>query len=319
MARLGEIPRGVVERVRVEAPARLHMGFLSARGERRWAGIGLAIEEPRTVIEVEELEGEGWEYEGLRPELAAEIARRASERLSLRGGYRIVIRSAAPPHVGLGSTTQLSLSVWAALSVMSRSEPSIEEAARLGLCGARSWVGIAAFRSGGFVLDLGAGADGSHPCLTLQFPAEWAVVLCIPRGARGPSGETEEERLERLSYSPSTEDRLRTILLSELLPGILERDLRLFGHGLETMQGLIGEEFRSLQGGVYNPSSSRWVLAMKSVGLVGVGQSSWGPTLYGFAEGWEEGVEAADRLAKGGGIDVLVTRASNRGAVVGRL
>jgi predicted sugar kinase len=70
-----------------------------------------------------------------------------------------------------------------------------------------------------------------------------------------------------------------------LLPALVERDLRSFGEALERIQADVGALFAPVQGGAFaDPRSAALVELLRTSGLVGVGQSSWGPTLYGFTD-----------------------------------
>src|SRR4051812_45571505 len=103
-------------RVRVHAPGRLHLGFLDPAGTlgRAWGSLGVAIAGPETVIELGLAETDSFDaVAGADATLA-----RAREHLELlrraTGCHRplaLRLRSALPPHIGLGSGTQLALAV----------------------------------------------------------------------------------------------------------------------------------------------------------------------------------------------------------------
>jgi len=75
--------------------------------------------------------------------------------------------------------------------------------------------------------------------------------------------------------------------------------------------------FASQQGGVFHPQAAPVVEALHALGVGAVGQSSWGPTVYGIVESHERGIDVADRLrvAVGPGVDVRVVDFDRRGAV----
>ena len=63
----------------------------------------------------------------------------------------------------------------------------------------------------------------------------------------------------------------------------MENDLHAFGAALTELQQNVGSAFAPMQGGVYaTPQSESIIAELTSLGLVGAGQSSWGPTLYAF-------------------------------------
>ena len=66
---------------------------------------------------------------------------------------------------------------------------------------------------------------------------------------------------------------------------VVERDLVRFGEALEEIQRRVGQGFAPAQGGLFAmPELESIAAVLRSQGLHGVGQSSWGPTLYGFSE-----------------------------------
>ena len=107
-------------------------------------------------------------------------------------------------------------------------------------------------------------------------------------------------------------------MLTSLLPGLAERDLTEFGAALTRLQRLVGEEFAPAQGGVFHPRAGALVEAMLSLGASGVGQSSWGPAVYGIVGGEDAARDLVSRmeteLAGGGRVELV--RFDNRGARV---
>src|SRR5919112_3521064 len=99
------------DNVFVEAPARLHFGVLDLRGTlgRRFGGLGAAIPSPSLLVEVGP--SDGVTAEGPDAERAATFARRFLDHHGIPGGARVVVHRPIPAHSGLGSGTQLGLSV----------------------------------------------------------------------------------------------------------------------------------------------------------------------------------------------------------------
>jgi len=132
--------------VRVEAPARLHLGMLDASGEgaRRFGGLGAAVLWPRVVVEAtvasEGLVVEG--AEGVDADRARRVAERCRAALGDAGGARLRVLEAIPAHVGLGSGTKLALAVAAALAALHGRSPDPPTLARMAGRGARSAVGL---------------------------------------------------------------------------------------------------------------------------------------------------------------------------------
>ena len=85
---------------------------------------------------------------------------------------------------------------------------------------------------------------------------------------------------------------------------------------LESYMGLAAELFAGQQGGQYNGAEvARAALHAQQVGLRGVGQSSWGPTVFGFAAAHAAAEQAAEALrALDADWTVTVTKPARCGA-----
>ena len=71
-----------------------------------------------------------------------------------------------------------------------------------------------------------------------------------------------------------------------LLPALAEGDLATFGAALSAIQAITGRWFAPVQGGTFAPGpSEELVRRMAEWGASGVGQSSWGPAVYGIVDG----------------------------------
>jgi len=278
---------------RVEAGARLHAGFHTIKDRVHgvdYAGAGFYVSQPRTVVEA-------WApCESPRVSGPQHAVAPALQALELVGARDVCVRilSHAPRHVGLGSTTQLMMSVAvAALHAMGRPPAGPEETAWLGvetLGRARgSTVGAYLFAYGGFVLDPGVPPpEGPGQPVRLEVPGEWRFVIVEPRvPGRVREGAAEDAMLELVEPSRPAwslmEGGLRLLLL-----GLMRRELETVLDGLRQVQAGTGMAFSRLQGGVYRGDLARIVDEAWRDGIV-LAQSSWGPTLYTLTrEGWAE-------------------------------
>ena len=107
--------------------------------------------------------------------------------------------------------------------------------------------------------------------------------------------------------------------MTALLPGLLAGDIDEFGVALTEIQREMGSIFAAQQGGVFHPRAAPLVDALQTLGVGAVGQSSWGPTVYGIVDGPERAADVVERLrvAAGAGTDVSVVDFDRRGAWVG--
>jgi beta-ribofuranosylaminobenzene 5'-phosphate synthase len=307
--------------VRVEAPARLHMGMLDASGAgaRRFGGLGVGVRRPAAIVEASP--SDDLTVEGPDAERARAVAERCRAALGATGGARVRVLEAIPPHAGLGSGTKLALAVTAALAALDGQSPEPAALARMAGRGARSAVGLWTFAVGGFVVEGGRrrGAEGPAPLLTRHaMPDDWRCVLAIPAAEPGLSGGAEEAAFADLRPDPGRSAEIAHIVLTALLPALVERDLPEFGGALTRLQRLVGDAFAPIQGGTFHPRAAPLVDALLRLGAAGAGQSSWGPAVYGIVGSEQEGADLARRLepevGAGGRADVVTF--DNRGARV---
>jgi beta-ribofuranosylaminobenzene 5'-phosphate synthase len=312
--------------VLVRAPARLHFGVLDLRGHlgRRFGGIGAAVPMPGVVLEARQ--ARELTVEGPDAARALEFARRYLADRGLAGGARLGVVEAIPPHAGLGSGTQLALSVARALAELHGQPTAADQLALAVGRGRRSAIGTWLFEQGGFILEGGRrpGSTAVAPRLArLPMPPAWRCVIVVPEGKPGLSGEAEAAAFANL-VPPAQEEveRVAHIVLLQLLPALADADLHAFGDALSEVQRVTGRWFATAQGGAFAPGhSAELVGKLAGWGAVGgVGQSSWGPAVYGVVgdEGEGNRLEALARGAIGPSGRVYQTGFSNEGARVDR-
>jgi beta-RFAP synthase len=278
----------------------------------------------------------------LEAERTTTYARRFFRHYGLPEAAHIEVRAGIPPHVGLGSGTQLALAVGTALARLSGLRLKTQEIAIAVGRGIHSGIGISTFRYGGFVLDGGhriePSADPDHgnagkrrqvkknslPPLLFRhsMPRDWVFVSVIPSMDQGFSGETENIAFQKLPQAPaSLVEKISRVLLIRMLPALVEKDIKNFGRALTSIQCMVGDCFASVQGGRFaNPVSEKVVDFLLSKGAEGIGQSSWGPTVYGLVKGRETARHLAGDVARyldslGGGSTFCV-QPHNRGAQI---
>jgi beta-ribofuranosylaminobenzene 5'-phosphate synthase len=85
------------------------------------------------------------------------------------------------------------------------------------------------------------------------------------------------------------------LVLMALLPALADADLAGFGRALTAIQTTTGSWFASVQGGAFAQGPSEaLVRRMAERGAPGVGQSSWGPAVYGIVDGETAAGQLAD-------------------------
>ena len=307
----------------VTAPARLHFGMLDPAGigSRRFGGVGVGIESPRVVVAVGSRSGEEVIARGPEDERASAFARRACAAFGHGGGLEVDVREAIPPHVGLGSGTKLGLAIARGVAELAGVPAGPEQLADASGRGARSSVGSWTFAAPGLVVEAGVRDEGSISPLVAHhpMPERWRCVLALPVGAEGLSGNAEERFFGLLHQERTAiEPRVSRLVLTALLPGLVTQDIDEFGDALTEIQREIGSMFATRQGGVFHPRAAPVVETLLALGVGAVGQSSWGPSVYGIVDGPERAADVADRLraAVDAGTDVHVVDFDRRGAWV---
>jgi len=308
--------------VLVRTPARLHLGVIDLEGGlgRLYGSLGLAICEPffEAVFSTAD---EGIAAEENIPRECREIIASTAAKLGVRLSVRV--RSVLPLHMGLGATTQITLAAGVAASELYGLRMSVDEVARIFGRGRISRIGVEAFKRGGFIVDT-ARRPGTYPreavITRVDFPEEWIVVVATPHVGRGLD-EAEESRVFQTLKPPPTShpEKVSRLVLVKLLPALLEKELTEFGETLTEVQRLVGEAFKQVQGDVVRTPESRKALQLfREFGLVGLGQSSWGPTVYGFTDSLKvaDSARRAVEEAMPGQVETFGTNACNVGAKV---
>ncbi len=313
--------------VRIEAPARLHFGMLDLRGSlgRRFGGIGAGLPEPSLTIELER--SDRLEVDGRAADRATEIAVcfLGAHGISHQGAHIRILRT-IPEHAGLGSGTQLALAVARGLAELYGLPTDVAELAATVGRAKRSAIGTWLFAGGGFIVEGGRRVADTHPApllARLPIPASWRCVLTIPRAVPGVSGADEVQAFRSLPQPPQHDvERVAHLVLMSLLPALVEGDLEAFGDALTEIQHINGRWFASAQGGLFAPGlSTELINRMPGWGAMGVGQSSWGPAVYGMVDGDLAASQLSTRVREqiDGDGDVYVNEFATTGAQVSML
>lgn len=311
--------------VHVRAPCRLHFGMFGwgRPNSPQWGGVGVMVEPP--VVEVTIEPADRFVVCGGLAARAEQFAKLAAETWQLASlpACRIDVRSPAE-HSGLGVGTQLGLSVAAGLRrfLQLPDRPAEELAASIGR-GRRSAVGTHGFARGGLIVDAGkeAGQEIGTLAERVAVPAEWRFVLITPVGRQGLAGDTESEAFSRLPpVLGEVTQELWRLTEEEMLPALRRVDCEAFGEAVYHFGRFAGECFAPVQGGPFaSDEIGRLVDAIRVRGVAGVGQSSWGPTVFAIVPGEAVAGDVADwlhaemRLPRD---SITIARANNCGAVI---
>jgi beta-RFAP synthase len=309
--------------VHVTAPSRLHFGLwsLASASGRQFGGVGAMVERPGLALVIEP--GRRLEVSGPLSERAQALVRRWAEfhRLPLPA-CRIAITASAPQHAGLGTGTQLGLAIAAGLNAFhGLPSGSPQELALSVGRGVRSAVGTYGFVQGGLIVEQGKlpGEPISPLDCRIDLPAQWRFVLVRPLGLAGLAGDDESATIAGLpAIPPEVTERLIALARDHLVPAAATGQFDDFAGSLYQYGNLSGQCFAARQGGPYNgPVLTRLVDQIRGLGAAGVGQSSWGPTLF-VVQPSQDAAETllaqVQELRDVPPLDALITPAANRGA-----
>ena len=235
---------------------------------------------------------------------------------------QVIVREAPPEHVGLGTGTQLALSVAAGLNARYGlpTQSPLELAISVGR-GQRSAVGTYGFAHGGLIVEQGkvAGELVSPLDCRVSLPEDWRFVLIRPIEQIGLSGDEEAQAITSLAaISDSIHAQLVAEAREHLVPAAATADFADFAASLYRYGNLAGQCFSNRQGGPYNgPVLTALVERVRQLGHEGVGQSSWGPTLFVVTQSQSAAQELTRQLAAEaafGPLDTTITPPCNTGA-----
>ena len=297
-----EIP----DEVTVVAPARLHFGFihLSKRKGYQFGSIGVGIKDIANkfsfaradkfaiTVDKEAYFGECLVYENDKIE---EKVRAYCKRLDVPANMHIHIRRAIPTHQGLGSGTQLALTLGHGINRLYGLHADSYEIAQAFGRGARSGIGIATFENGGFIVDGGKDDSDAPPRVVerREWDEAWRIVLVIDCAMRGLYGGSERQAFSELPEQSQAEaQHLEDLVFAHIVPALDAHDFDAVAGAIAEIQRTMGEYFKMAQKGHYTSKVVQTALkAANVIGQVGIGQSSWGSTGFVLCQSSERANE----------------------------
>lgn len=324
--------------IRVQTASRLHFGLLSldtacvmwpdSDGQmsvpaRSFGGVGMMVDMP--CLEVQIKESDRWSASGSLADRAMTAAQRLAQAVHQQNPNRHLpachISTLGPTeHVGLGVGTQLAMAVAAGLNQRWELGWNHQALAQAVGRGRRSALGVHGFERGGFLLEAGkrSSHDLSPLALRLDFPSSWPVLLMIPVKKQGKHGVPEEQVFEAKNLAPSqTADLCRLVLLG-MVPAIQTLDYSAFSESLFDYNRRAGIPFHGIQGGVYSsPEVTSLIDWLRQQGIQGVGQTSWGPTVFAILPDLDRAEYLRKKVASCyDEMQTIISFARNRGATL---
>lgn len=309
-------------KVTVRAGYRLHLGFYRYLDEGVYYGsIGIALDEPHLELRLTS-SNNGLELRTPTEE-SKEAILRVAKYLGLTSGI-VELDGYLRHHSGLGSMTRIYLSTAVAASMLFNKTDLDFESMLLNLGRCRyGCVGYYTFIFGGLAVDSGVtdlnGRRIPKPIALLKVPRNWYVVVAVPEG-RGLNENEEKLYMENPTAVEYQKDLYRALV--ELLTGVKLERIDMFTHAIETIQGVAGKYFSKAQGGFFSsPYGDLISKIMFESGLRGIGQSSWGPTIFGFTDDYVVAEQAKRNILSnlnriGSHCDVWISRISDLGYTI---
>lgn len=321
---MNTLTQGETPILSVEAPARLHLGFMDLNGGlgRQFGSLGLAID--GLSIQVHARPAPQHSVRGPHSDRISRLVAKLEQYLGRSIPSEIVVESEVPQHVGLGSGTQLALATGTALVLAHELKIPPRELAPILGRGKRSGIGIGAFERGGFLVDGGHRGDGEVPGITSAhpFPEDWPLLLIFDKRGQGLHGQHELQAFQELPIFPagSAAELCREVLM-RILPALVHRDWPAFCEGVGQVQRVVGDHYASAQGGRFaSPLVADALNWIDARGYKGIGQSSWGPTGFAVLDNHSAALgltrELEQRYADQPDLEFLTVTARNHGAII---
>ncbi len=277
----------ISKKLSIKAHARLHFGFFDLCGSpgRKFGSLGLALAQP--VTEIEASIADTFSIVGNTDAKSSENITNSvqllQKTLNLPASLTLNIKQRIPCHAGLGSGTQLALSLVALFNQLYDLNISETQMAQLSGRGARSGIGLGAFERGGFLVDSGKNLnDLPEIAIRYDFPQNWRIILVSDNVHVGVHGESELQAFQTLKPMQSS---LKEMVFSQMVPALQRADLLAFGAYMSDLQAYNGTYFSPIQGGHFASKNVESALTfLQENGAVCLGQSSWGPTGFAIVE-----------------------------------
>ena len=312
--------------IEVRTNCRLHFGLTSLGHDPtrpQFGGVGVMVSPPGVHLELSR--ASEFSATGLLSDRVRRVAAAVAHHWGLPTlpDIRIQVVTSPREHTGLGVGSQLDLAVAAGLGeALGFPWRDPVRLAQLTSRGRRSAVGTHGFLVGGFIVD--GGHHHNEPLGQLvyrgQIPPTWRFVLSTPRHRKSYAGAAEDKAFADVPPVPfEMESEMQALMHGEMIPALDHADHKRFSQAVYRYGELAGQAFATVQGGTYISREAADLIAwLRAQGITGVGQSSWGPTIFAITPDQPTGAELAQAIRARGGSELEVTEAApaNSGAVV---
>ena len=322
--------------IEIKSPARLHFGQLDLNGDigRIYGGSGVGIKEPYCKMKFKKSDKiivKGKKSQEIKKTLEKLIdVLIGKSLLNNNMGVIVEVENILPFHSGLGSGTQIGLTLAEGINnLYNLGLDKFKIAELVDRKHSRSAIGFGAFYYGGFITDGGRITkekenDNYLPPILFQekIPVDWCFIIILPSLDKEKiAGEKEIKtfkKLEKMDIDICAKNSHH--LLLGMLPALKEKDIKKFSTHLNIIEDNAADYFSEIQSGRYTSKYSQEILTfLEEHGVLGRGQSSWGPSLYALIENKERAKKIKEKiLTKFTKIinKIYITSAENGGAKI---
>jgi len=214
-------------------------------------------------------------------------------------------------HIGLGFHTQLRMAIAAAICFALDLEIDTVNLSKKVLRGGTSGIGSLGFWSGGILFDEGrkrpivsdvfvpsvlARDYDVSPLLYQKPDLPFFPVVVLPTGWDRIFGEQERQLFSKLTPIPKCQAEETSLLVfGDLRSAVEKEDFDGFCRAITAMSNV---GFKKQELSIRGDAATKVFELMTSLGLFGVGMSSWGPACFGFVKSKKAAENIASELLK---------------------
>jgi beta-ribofuranosylaminobenzene 5'-phosphate synthase len=277
-------------------PSRIHITLYDMNGElgRIDGGLGFSINDPSfdfTITHSDTIKVLGNASDDELKGAIIKCIQRVRAAYATDLAVTVTVDKIPPSHSGFGSKTAVLLSIGQAYLQLHGQTADYRDLAALLGRGGTSGAGINLIDKGGLVLDGGHSTDEKQlfapssassktspaPVLAHFKMPDWDVLVIQPKSGK-VFGSQEVEFFKSICPTPSEDvSRLARIILSQILPSVVEARLDVFSHGINSIQTTF---WKSQEIKLHGTEMLQLMQHIRNLGASAVGMSSFGPTLY---------------------------------------
>lgn len=296
--------------IEIECFSRINFGLIDLSSEpfRIDGATGMAINLKLGKIRLEQSKELILNLNCVNKQRCIDVAFRSLKMIGKKN-FSLYVESYVDEHVGLGSGTQLAMSIAEAVNREFKLNLNIDEIATIAGSGGTTNIGVYSFLHGGFNVDSGrlypeekmsigpgemfAFKRLSTLLMRLDMP-EWYLCIVIPDIPLKIFGAYEIDLFK--NYTPisvNEVDNLCKWILTGVLPSVKHSDFNSFCYCIEQCMSI---GFRAKEINSYGVVIKDTIVDLKSAGAKGVGMSSFGPAVFGFYETHEKALIGYEKI-----------------------